>query len=152
MTLALADRPTTLDDLDVLVVDVTQSHRTGELSVAVAELLERRHFLREVRSSTRTVPSDPSVAVVVTETATVDDAVSLAARLERHGVPAVLLAPADAAQLSGSVDAGELWFVTAPEPSTPFPAETLAALELALCSNPYQIDGPSGVDGPACDC
>lgn len=152
MTLALAKRPSTLDDLDVLVVDVTESHRTGELSVAVAELLERRHFLREVRSSTGTVPPDPSVAVILTETATVDAAVAVAASLERHGVPAVLLAPADAAQASGSVDAGELWFVDAPEPSSPFPAETLAAIELALCSDPYQIDGPSGVDGPACDC
>ena len=152
MTLVLAGRPSTLDDLDLLIVDVAGSARTAGLSAAVADVLERRHFLRGVSSSTGTVPIDPSVAVVLTETSTVDSAVSVAARLEEHGIPSVLLAPEEAAQVSRSPDAGELWFVTAPEESTPLSAETLTAIELALCSNPYQIDGPAGGDGPSCDC
>jgi len=153
MTFVLAERPATLDDLDLLVIDATGSDRTALLSVSVAEQLERRHFVREVRAFTETVPSivDPSVAVIVTEQATSEVAVSIAAGLEQQGVPTVLLAPSDALQPNGSSGEVELWFVSAPQPLLPLPLETVVSIELALCSDPYQVV-PSDVDGPACDC
>jgi len=88
MTLALARRPATLDDLVVLVIDATGSDRTAQLSVSVAEQLERRHFVREIRPCTGTAPPvvDPSVAVIVTEEATGDLAVSIAAELEQQAL------------------------------------------------------------------
>ena len=82
------------------MIDATGSDRTAQLSVSVAEQLERRHFVREVRPCTGTAPLvvDPSVAVIVTDEATSDVAVSIAAGLEQQGVPTVLLAPSDALQ------------------------------------------------------
>jgi hypothetical protein len=153
VTLALARRPATLDDVVVLVIDATGSDRTAQLSVSVADELERRHFVREVRPSTDTAPlvTDPSVAVIVTEEATAALAVSIAAGLERQGVPTVLLAPSEALQANGSTGDVELWFVAAPEPPLPLPLETVVSIELALCSDPYQVV-PSDVDGPTCDC
>jgi hypothetical protein len=153
MTLALARRPATLDDLVVLVIDATGSDRTAQLSVSVAEQLERRHFVREVRPCTGTAPPvvDPSVAVIVTEEATGDLAVSIAAELEQQGVPTVVLGPSDALQANGSSSDVELWFVSAPDPPLPLPLETVVSIELALCADPYQIV-PSDADGPNCDC
>ena len=153
MTLVLAKRPATLDDLDILVIDATGSDRTAQLSVSVAEQLERRHFVRGLRPSTGTAPpvTDPSVAVIVTEEATSDLAVSIAVELEQQGVPTVLLASSDALQANGSTTDVELWFVSAPEPPLPLPLETVVSIELALCSDPYQVV-PSNVDGPDCDC
>ena len=153
MTFALAKRPATLDDLDVLVIDATGSDRTAQLSVAVAEQLERRHFVREVRPCTGTAPLvvDPSVAVIVTDAATSEVAVSIAAGLEQQGVPTVLLAPSDALGANGASGDIELWFVSAPESPLPLPLETVVSIELALCSDPYQVV-PSDVDGPTCAC
>ncbi len=153
MTFVLAERPATLDDLDLLVIDATGSDRTAQLSVAVAEQLERRHFVREVRPCTGTAPlvADPSVAVIVTESATSEVAVSIAAGLEQQGVPTVLLAPSDLLQPNGSWRDVELWFVSAPETPLPLPIETVVSIELALCSDPYQVV-PSDVDGPTCAC
>lgn len=153
MTFALAKRPATLDDLDVLVIDATGSDRTAQLSVAVAEQLERRHFVREVRPCTGTAPRvvDPSVAVIVTDGATSEVAVSIAAGLEQQGVPTVLLAPSDALGANGASGDIELWFVSAPESPLPLPLETVVSIELALCSDPYQVV-PSDVDGPTCAC
>ncbi len=153
MTFTLARRPATLDDLDVLVIDATGSDRTAQLSVSVADQLERRHFVREVRPYTGTAPSivGPSVAVVVTEHATSEAAVSIATTLEQQGVPTVLLGTSDALQADGSSGAAELWYVSAPAPPLPLPLETVVSIELALCSDPYQVV-PSDVDGPACDC
>ena len=153
MTLVLARRPATLDDLDVLVIDATGSDRTAQLSVSVGEQLERRHFVKEVRPSTGAAPlvTEPSVAVIVTEEATTDLAVSIATTLEQQGVPTVLLAPGDAIQANGSASDVELWFVAAPEPPLPLPLATVVSIELALSSDPYQVT-PSNVDGPNCDC